>query len=803
MSPEKEKQTREEHWQNWRERQKRLAKITLMGAELPNRVRLLPKPDGTYQPARLTEIRRAKIPRTARAGPVVERQEAQRIIDERREAALRAALQREPGVEPPKPPEFLATFETAMKYIQALHENAEEKALWYCTQNGEDRADLLEPVTEILMGTSPTHIMSEHPLAYLSQPLVLTEQGAWEEIRNLTEAAHPFHSFRGILTEPYIGSTIKEDYRFLGEAILRWTTEEKPQSKEPKFTPETVIAFFRSLARIRDADCTYFGRMYFPGEIPPQTFISNLATLYEKTVEYLKAAANPKIETIVNTLQEEAQLLRVIEVQEYEFVTYDRPTDYRVALLPMATYLTQAIKKDLEEGRPVNYELYADQVMGAFRSRRCGLRNEDIFGICSFLSGKVLPEELAASQNHHHMPWLILDLENRGAAFDQRSAALKQEPGAELLTPPACSALASIDLEPSVTSPIVPELLKAFRKMGYLDGITEEDYQYLGLPPELWNHHQKILTEAKPPLQINQGDIVVFVPLSGWSITNAHLESARAARYIGRQLIQLQEIKRGQPILERGVKVVFTFGMFARKVDEGMPEVPVRSDLGEKAVSRQDDLYVVPPGLIDEYQERSNRIKQLMAYYSKTYGVSWSLPGEGCIAIILGGTEKLGLNPDRSRATQYQFQKDSPTEDLDFLNGMPQIFGLLEQDIEHPSIMTHLIVGLLRDFDRQGVAIMATHFPELHSSKAAESAEDWLKIVLREKGGEAVEKLSLALSRSAPAADQQEAWDWLDTTGRSLDATRKLQLAFSTMVPPLVREEAWRMILKRAYRKRQ
>jgi hypothetical protein len=117
--------------------------------------------------------------------------------------------------------------------------------------------------------------------------------------------------------------------------------------------------------------------------------------------------------------------------------------------------------------------------------------------------------------------------------------------------------------------------------------------------------------------------------------------------------------------------------------------------------------------------------------------------------------------------------------------------------------MTHLIVGLLRDFDRQGVAIMATHFPELHSSKAAESAEDWLKIVLREKGGEAVEKLSLALSRSAPAADQQEAWDWLDTTGRSLDATRKLQLAFSTMVPPLVREEAWRMILKRAYRKRQ
>lgn len=726
------------------------------------------------------------------------------------------AKRAEPGratKEKQKQPEFILRFESVIKAIQEA-EN-QEKA----TKLPEDQ--------QALALTNPIKIMADHTLDYMGKPLPIVSSEQWELMKKLTEAAKIFYTDRGYKLMVESGAEAKASV--LSEAIHYWIEKGTLlTSSETVIEKETVPRFLRALARIRDADSLYYQGMFFPGRTDQVSFVPNLASLYEKTATELrrslpKSEVNGSTESqehrvslkkIIATLEREADSLRIIQAQDFEFITYDRPTETEVVLLNLTNHLVEQIEDDRKSGS-LDYDKYARQILDVLRARRCSLTNEEVQKVCSFLLRRpprsirrVLTDGGAPEKGprkkgvteripyHHLLPWVLLQqagnqevrlsrLIERGAEEEEvekeRAVAanerylrlLRSSPSPGDRRPTVCRALSKITFPPKeAMENVVPCLLLKMRQMGYLGNITQEFYRGLNLEPSLWENHQLALLKEKPFFSINQGDIVIFVPLSGWCITNAHRELAIAARDLAPALVRIAEIQNHQPPKDRKVKVIFTFGESAEKKVQGMPPAAERIKLGQEAVKMEENIFVVPFGYINEGEERSERIKQLMTKFSADFNISWSTynpqspnhPGEGCIPIIVGGTDKLGPVFEGTRPTRFL----SPGEDNDFLNNTAQITALLQEDIDSPFKMSAFISAYLNRFnlDGPGGTLLITSVSDVHSSQASD--------------------LLQSLAQAIKDRDKIR--------------QRKCYLAFLTMVPPRIAKGAWEMICRRAER---
>jgi hypothetical protein len=727
-------------------------------------------PDGKPAPLRAIRRRRREaglVGRLWQSRPqhkAIEIQFAESLIRERQQANQE------------KPPrfEFLRHFEDVLVYLEARKQAIREEALQYANEappspNGEGPEYRAARAQHLLKELSPIRTIANRPATFLSQPLPILDQDQWQEVTLLTSAAQSFysreHTINGFVGK-LLGASLTADANALSQRIADWT-------REGRFEQETILTFFKALARIRNADCLYYGGMYLPGKANPNTFISNLAFVYEKTADNLTNGSGTNGDQatteVAECLSAETVTLRVIQAQKYTFTTHDRPVDYNSVLLPTAAAVTSEIKHALETTtyRPRDF---ARKIIGAFRSRRCDLSDQALLAICSFFQGKVVPKELAKTDYkdyHLGLPWIILSQQQESK--QKRFETFRQAPTYAARIPALCRALSKVDLETDLTAPLVPHIVLEARKMGYLQDVSQSFYQKLDLNENTWRSHQRELSREKEPLQLNQGDVVVFVPLSGWCLTGAHTRLAEASQSIGRTVIQCLEITAKKPLSERKTKVIFTFGEYGPKKERGMPDVATRSQLATIALRHYRNIHAASPGEIDETQERSGRVKELMDLYSERFGISWSsstngsYPDQGCVALLAGATEKLGSRQTGRRAKKYVSQEDKPREDIEFLNQQGQIFALLQEDISPAQEMAELVTSLTQSFQQAGIAIVATHFPELHSTAAAHMVENHFRALLAEEPEKA----------------------------------EKARAAFATMIPPAIIEPAWRMMMKR------
>lgn len=709
-------------------------------------------------------------------------------------------------------PEFVARLEAVMKEIV----------------NAENREQATgDPKTQqLLSSVNPIKIMADQTLDYMGKPLSITSSEQWESIKKLTEATKIFY------TDPkyqlMIEAGAKARAIVLSEVVQYWIKEKcLLSSPETRIEPKTIFTLFKALARIRSTDSLYYQGMFFPGTTDPSSFVSNLASLYENTARELIGSLDPEnkkrvtdpdqiasVNQVVHVFRGEADSLRIIQAQNYEFIVYDRPIEIEVVLLNLVDSLNDQIGNDPNSSAP-DFDKYAQQVLDVLRARRCSLTNEEIQKTCSFLlkrfprgirralgDGSMVrsgPKKRGVSERipyHHLLPWILLKqsadqdqaisrLKARRATEDQIEKAqteltyqryhqlMRLGPSHSDRRPVVCRTLSRTTFPPAeVMEEVVPRLILKMRQSGYLKNIGEEFYRGLGLrhARSLFEDHQRELREEKEPLFIKQGDIVVFVPLSGWCITNAHRELAIAARDLAPKLIKLTEIQNHQPIRDRDVRVIFTFGESPGKITQGMPPAKQRIELGQEAIKMDRDIYVAPFGYIDEKQERSERIKQMMKKIEQDFNISWSThdpqstdyPGEGCLPVIVGGTDKLGPFMGGTRPIIFS----CPEEDNEFLNKTAQIVALLQEDIDSPFKMGAFITSFLNRFnlDGPGGTLLLTSVSDVHSSLAS--------------------SLIQALGQAIKNKDKLR--------------QRKCFLAFLTMVPPRIASEAWAMISARA-----
>jgi hypothetical protein len=709
---------------------------------------------------------------------------------------------------PEKPP-FIQRFEHVMRLRQGMQARNEGRALEYASRFAErgeaETTRLLDLALETFRQVDPYDLIANRPLEHLSGPMVMTSPEHWWAVEGLIEALVPFYTpdNRGE------NGVVEASPELFAAAIFGWLNQSQ-QSKHVRvdspegrklyrtFDKEDIIGLIRLLGGVRDADCQYYEKMFFAGGTNPGIAMARLAGFFETTARYLADEATTEdyaLSEVIGALDQESQMLRIIQAQEYRFTTYDRPVSSDVVLLPTACYFSRRVEEDRTRGVEPDYRKYAEQIVGAFRSHRCLLTDADVERICRFFLGHSEKRKSPATVTPLDIPWMILRQEAWNEGEPDRLAEFRAALPAGSEKEEICAALSKTFLETAAMKRLTPDLLFAFRKRGYLHTATIAQYKDLGVDAggALWRDHQERLgriSAAKNPMKISGQTAIGVEPMSGWTITIAHHDQAIAAQKSIPTLVRLQEIANGLPIQpNRDCVVAITLGDVGTKKAKGMASVEERIALAQRAVEYDEGIFVMPRGYVREGGHRSERVKELLVRLHRDYQANFSIVGRtGCPSpgtaypgehpvVLIGATEKLGRTENGNLATRFVKESDKPEQDVTLLNRLMQVMGILSNDIRHPAAMTQFVLGLLENFSGPGIMLLATRSAELHSTQTAREAREW---ILTTEVNPDRKRADRALERFRTMVDPQiwdDGWRMMLARGRAMLHEEKLQLA--------------------------